>query len=268
MKNTTTETITCECGTLFQWDHDGSDFDLKYIKPTHCTECTELHAEEEDRKREDRQRIETAKKLEELKQKIDNDVLALTPPRYRQTNLEHPNFNIALWNQVRAWEPCDETPFLGLVGVSGACKTRIAFMHFRKIIGERVRPIGELGSIHTPRIAALTSTEFAQLVGKQFISNSEPRGSWEKNPQHEARHRLDGIRNCEVLLLDDLGKAKNTPSVAAELFSIIDHRHAENLLTIWTANSTPEEIVSGMSEDMAGPLAGRLIECSKIITIK
>ena len=88
------------------------------------------------------------------------------------------------------------------------------------------------------------------------------------SPRDAARQKLDSIRRCDVLLLDDLGKAKNTPAVAAELFAIIDHRHAQNLPTLWTANSPPVSIVTGMSEDVAGPLAGRLIECSKIVVVQ
>jgi hypothetical protein len=264
-KTTTIENITCECGTIFQWDHKGDEFNLKYFRPSHCPECTERLAEEAEREHEEKERKKAAEKLARLKEKTDNNVFELTPPRYQKTNLNHPAFNGALWKKVKAWRPCDETPFLGLIGDSGACKTRIAFMLFREIIGERVKPIGEQGNVYVPDFAALTSPEFSQLVGKQFISHSGPRGSWDEDPKQEARRELDGIRNCQVLLLDDLGKAKNTPSVAAELFAIIDHRHAHNLATIWTANSTPEEIVNGMTEDMAGPLAGRLIECSTIV---
>lgn len=256
----TIENITCKCGTLFQWDNEGDEFYLKYLRPTHCPECTEKLLAEEERKK-------AAEELDKLKEETDKDVLDMIPPRYRQTNLKHPAFNAILWNQVKAWQPGDETPFLGLIGESGACKTRTACMRFREIIRERVRTSSDRWNSYVPRFAALTSPRFAQLVGEQFISHSGSRESWDGNPQHEARRQLDYIRRCDVLLLDDLGKAKNTPSVAAELFAIIDHRHAENLTTIWTANSTPEEIVNGMSEDMAGPLAGRLIECSNIVRV-
>ena len=37
---------------------------------------------------------------------------------------------------------------------------------------------------------------------------------------------------------------------------------------IWTANSTPEEIASCMSEDMAAPFAGRLNDSSRIVRFK
>jgi DNA replication protein DnaC len=79
---------------------------------------------------------------------------------------------------------------------------------------------------------------------------------------------LKRIRESSLLLLDDFGKAKNTPAFSAFLFEVIDHRHAHNLPTIWTANSRPDELVSGMTPDMGPPLSGRLTECSRIITIK
>jgi len=270
-KETAIEKITCECGTIFQWSHDPKDeFALKYMRPDHCAECSERIEAERERKREEIQRTKNEDKLQKAKAETEADVWRLIPPRYQQTEIKHPAFNVDLWKKVKAWRPSEEVPFLGMIGESGACKTRISYILFSHIVGELVRAYGEPEAfkVYLPEFAALTSSEFALLVGAQFKSTPGITRGWnERNPKDEARDELDRIRACDVLFLDDLGKAKHTASVAAELFGIIDHRHANNLTTLWTANSEPEEIVNGMSEDMAGPLAGRLIECSSIIRV-
>jgi len=52
------------------------------------------------------------------------------------------------------------------------------------------------------------------------------------------------------------------------MFALINHRHCHALQTIWTANSTPEQIASNLAEDMAGPFAGRLNDSSRILRLK
>ena len=254
-----TENITCQCGNIFDWTHDNTEkFWTDALRPKHCPSCESIIIEQSER---EAKRI----RLEETTAAIQSGIDEVTPPRYRQTDIRHPDFNRPLWRQVSAWEPTDTTPFLGLVGASGACKTRVAYLRFRELVLELAKPYIEKNSWIRPSVA-LTSGEFARLVAQQF-SNTGLRDLWD-NPTPPARRQLDAIRDCPILFLDDLGKAKNTPSVSAELFAVIDHRHAQNLPTIWTANSQPNGIVSGMTEDMAGPLAGRLIECSNIITIQ
>jgi DNA replication protein DnaC len=148
-------------------------------------------------------------------------------------------------------------------------QSALNYLLLRDIAAESViQKIDSFGDnrIHKPSVAAVTSSELAATVAGQFANVGHQRPLWDHDSKDTARREIDFMRTCSILFLDDLGKAKNTPTVAAALFAIIDHRHAENLCTIWTANSKPEDIVVGMSEDMAGPLAGRLIECSNIIT--
>lgn len=261
-----TETIECQCGTTFEWlsEESGEKWRPIYM-PRRCKPCEAIV----EAKIEERQAQEAAERLASAQESIGKRLLQMTPPRYQRTDINHPAFNRNIWKRASSWKPTDDVPFLGLIGVSGTCKTRIGFMRLRDIVSGLInsREAAD-GRVFIPTFYAMTSPDFAQLVGKQFMSNSGPRGSWDNDPKQDARQHLDRLRDCDVLFLDDMGKAKNTPSVAAELFAVIDHRHAYNLTTIWSANSTPEEIVSGMSEDMAGPLAGRLIECSEIITFK
>jgi len=259
---TTSETVICECGTSFQWDAGNDEFIRKHCRPSHCVECDERNEEE-------RQSQLAEQRLIDEIEAVEDRAWALIPRRYQATNRDHPTFNLDLWERAKQWRPTDDVPFLGLIGDSGGSKTRIAFMLWMVIISERVHRRGVPGRerIFTPRFAALTSSAFSLLVGRQFLSNSGSTETISQRERSDARDELDLLRRCDVLLLDDLGKAKNTPSVAGELFAIIDHRHAHNLTTLWTANSVPEAIVSGMSEDLAGPLAGRLIECSTVYRV-
>jgi len=236
----TTETITCTCGTSFPWDNPETDKMLRdFLRPHECPACEVKTAEKWKADTEARQLALEALWRKERRARIQ----AAIPSRFRQTDRSRPDFNLAMWESVKEWKPTEEVPFLGFIGESGACKSRIAYLLFERLAG-------------VPSFAAKSMTDLSILIARQFHSFED---------KTEARDELDNLRLCELLLLDDLGKAKNTPSVAVELFSIIDHRHAHNLPTIWTANGGPDEIVRGMNEDIAGPLAGRLIECSIIV---
>jgi DNA replication protein DnaC len=236
------ESIACPCGVSFPWEPTETDPMLRdFLRPCKCPDCEAKDAAEWQAKQD---RETAAKDAHERKSAIAS-VTAAIPSRFRGTDINHEDFNLSLWNEVKEWKPSLEIPFLGMVGESGASKTRVAYLLF-----------AQLASAGSMTFAAKSMTDLGILIAKQFQSYDS---------KAEARDELDSLRLCGLLLLDDLGKARNTPSVAVELFSIIDHRHAHNLPTIWTANGEPEEIVHGMSDDIAGPLAGRLIECSKIV---
>ena len=214
--------------------------------PDYCPTCTPLVA---------------AEQLQERRQLVLDAVASETPTRYRATDTSHPDFNAGLWDAVKAWRPTEEKPWLGLIGPSGACKTRIALMLMRDMALEQFDNSSE------PVMHRRTSFEYVEsYTASRAVSDQYSDDSQEK---HDAKALLDRLSKMRgLLVLDDFGKAKNTPSYAAQVFAILDSRHAHNLPLIWTANNPPETIVQGMSEDLAGPLAGRLIECSRIVTIQ
>ncbi|MFN4805705.1 MAG: DnaA ATPase domain-containing protein, partial [Akkermansiaceae bacterium] len=114
-------------------------------------------------------------------------------------------------------------------------------------------------NIQLPQIEVINACQFMDLVTAIY--------SEYRHKKHNANDVLNRIRHANVLLIDDLGKQRNTPAVSSELFTLLNYRHEENLTTVWTANINPEEIVSGMTSDFAAPLAGRLRECSHIINV-
>ena len=231
-----------ECGQCEKLFRPGTPRDW------YCPECEEAH-ELERRNREQRERErKTAENIVHIRQAIH----AKTPPRFRQTNIEHPGFNLAAWQKLARWIPTDEQPWLGLIGETGTCKTRMAYL---LAAAELERVTCE----HRPRFAFVTSYEVGEAVMRQYSNDSDDK--------REARDFLDHLRTAKLVLIDDMGKGRATPAVAAEWFAMIDHRHAHALCTIWTANSLPETNVAGMSDDMAGPFAARLNDCSRIIKL-
>ncbi|MEO5713588.1 MAG: hypothetical protein ABIT37_08860 [Luteolibacter sp.] len=233
------EEINCQqCENAFAWIRPE-----RYQRaPRLCESCATVQ-----REKNLRTSIETA----------EASILRRTPLRYRATDADHPDFNLKLWQRVKSWQPSEQHPWLGMVGPTGRCKTRAAFMLLREVFVGSIRPVVDPDQLpRVPSVMVVSAYNFAEAVAAQFTDQKD-----------DAVDFLRRLRTGNFLLIDDLGKQRNTPAVTSELFSIVDHRHAQNLPTIWTANSPPEGIVSGMAEDMAAPLVGRLRECSTIINI-
>jgi len=65
---------------------------------------------------------------------------------------------------------------------------------------------------------------------------------------------MDRIKNCSLLIIDDLGTQKNTDWVASKLDSIIDYRYVNELSTIITSNLSLK-VIRGLSERIASRLS-------------
>ena len=233
-----TDTIKCyECGQEFQWTR--ADFYDR--KPERCQECIGVESERN-----------RSKVVDELTKKIRE----ITPARYRATDTTHPDFNIKLWEKVAAWKPTDERPWLGLVGATGKSKSRCAYLRLAEGAVKMVWKNGET-SWRPPSVKAITAYDFSDAVKNQYGDDSG-----------DAKEFLESLKKVDLLLIDDLGKSRNTPAASGELFALIDRRHEENRLTLWTSNLTPEGIVAGMPEEIGLPLAGRIRECSTIFNVK
>jgi hypothetical protein len=204
--------------------------------------------------REAREKIQAeernAKRLLDLKLRIEESI----PPLFARTSITHPGFRLTAWDRVKDHRMSEENPWVGFVGVTGRCKTRIAYLYATE---EILRVSQEGGNASFEFIA---SYQIDDAVRRQFSDDPTIKKS--------ARYFLDRLRTVDVLFIDDLGKGRPTPAVAAEMWALIDHRHSHIMRTIWTSNSTPEAIAGGMSEDMAGAFAGRINESSKIFTFR
>lgn len=247
------ENLTCPCGASFEYK---STIDQYFpenlhamLRPDHCPTC---QAEIE--------RMEEAKKAESAKQEriaaIRAQVDRATPQRFLNTDVAHPSFNRKAWGKISAWRPTEERPWLGIIGPSGLCKTRMAYMVAKEILIE-------LEQRHADFVF-IGATDLRQTILNGYSSDDETKA--------ESVELLDRAMKCDLLFIDDLGKGKFSPAVAEGFFRILNHRHDYNLCTIWTANSSPQQIASMLPdilvEDMSGPFVGRLVECSSIYNLR
>lgn len=148
-------------------------------------------------------------KRERLSNKIDRT----TPARYQNTDTTHPSFNGRLWARVNQWRPTAQIPWLGLVGPSGTSKSRCSFLLLRELVMESVTHTGD--SIDSASFAITSAYTISQAVADQYRDSVT---RWGDSPQDY----LDELATVKILVLDDMGKARNTPSYTSEIFSILD----------------------------------------------
>lgn len=200
-------------------------------RPVICDPCGAKAKEREDREREEAQQA-----------KIKSAWEAICPPLYRDTDptrLPPPFVQVII-----GWRYGPRG--IGLVGAAGKGKTRAAFrILMRQHYGGR-------------RCYAVSSTRLAMHAADQFADDPEAK--------RRARHALAMIRRCEILLLDDLGKARMTERTEMELFDILEHRTSHGLPTIWTANAGARELSDMLSLDRGDPILRRISEFSDIVT--
>lgn len=242
-----------------------------FYDETICAECMpQAIAEEEE---VDRLRaIESARVKEEaFFQKVEDFWMNLIPSRFTDTDVDHPQFKKAVNEKASKWKPSKEKPWLGIVGMKGCSKTRIAALRLKQaMMAEDAIDRRDYSPTSTwmsadskPNPSApafLTSYEFSKAVIEQYSKDSDE--------AKQAKFLLKSARFARWLIFDDLGKAKATPAVISELFALIDYRHSHNARMIWTANSTPEEFCEGMPSDVAGPLVRRLKESSTLFAVQ
>lgn len=238
---TATTTMTCtQCGKDVEPAmRDLAAFFPRLISPM-CEACSDKAAHAEHL---ERQRLEQEAELNRRRARLE-----VIPPEMLRTDPKHPEFNRELWLQVREWRP-SHLRWLGLVGGAGNCKTRCIALLVRRLIGE--------GHI----VAWTTAVDFQDQV--------DALRSPDDNRARAARTYLDRLRTAGVLVFDDLGKNTWNNSMERHLFSMLDHRKTHDLPILWSANTHPLEILASkeLSIDRGGPIIGRLIEVSKILSI-
>ena len=262
--NPTPETITCPCGSSFQWTNPGDDAWTRKLAcaPDLCPKCQADADAEADARREARHKAEQEEKRAAQLTAMREKLASATPARFRGTNIGHPAFNKEAWRKLKDWHPTDEKPWLGMIGETGTCKSRIAHLiaaaYVESITEPDRRPI---------TFVFTTAFDIGTNVLEQYEKRQDETRSLhdDRTPAQRAKDWLKRLRTTDLLFIDDLGKGRMTPAVASEFFDVIDHRHKENMPVIWTANSTPEVIAANMTLDMAAPFAGRLNDCSRII---
>lgn len=229
-------TRTCEaCHETFSYEP--SIINGREIFARHyCPPCGERISQEYDAATETARNAELAAHRAATWQGI-------CPPLYDETDPERipPPFRSA----ITGWKYSPRG--LGLIGPAGQCKTRASYTLLRRM--------------HDAGLScdAVTATAFARLCIHQF--------SEDKNQSTRSARKLSSLRDCDVLLIDDLGKSKMTERCEVEFFDLLEHRTSHLHPTIWTANARGDELLALMSPDRGEPILRRLAEFSEIVTV-
>lgn len=253
---------TCErCQQDFTTPMVFSPFDetkrWEEVERDHCDSCSiEIEREAQHQRAE----AEAAMREHEIRAYFQKTC----PDRYRATNQDDERFNADLWGAVSEWLPSSEVPWLGLIGASGLCKTRIAWLKARQMLyslpdSDFDMKLPEGRRLRWNTIYAITDCELRNAAYGRFGSDDAKR---------ESEELLREIRQSPILIYDDIGKVKITDAVSAEMFNLIEYRHAWNLPMIWTSNLIPGAFCKNLDPSFAEPLKGRLLECSHIIHMK
>lgn len=168
------------------------------------------------------------------------------PPLYREINLSHPDLPGDALALVQAW---NFKRGIGLIGTSGRCKTRL--LYFALV---RAKENGY-------QCSAITHNHFSVMVIDAFASDY-------REEKKSAKSRLEWLRNVDILLVDDVGKAPRTERADAEFEELIEQRVSHNRPILWTANAGGAWLESRFGEDRGPALVRRLAQFCDCLTLR
>jgi DNA replication protein DnaC len=190
--------------------------------------------------------IEAAKLAQEQAKKADEDHrwkdLCLGEI-YWNTDESRPDLNSVAVSIAKNWDP-RATLGLGLIGKTGEGKTRCLHIALKKAF--------DAGK----KCFAIRHVAFASLAEEFYSSN-------ERIVEQAHKCKQDAFW-CEVLLLDDLGKARSTPARDELLEELVETRTSNNLPILWSANAGGAWLIERFGPDRGPAIARRLAEFSHI----
>lgn len=161
---------------------------------------------------------------------------SLTPAEYRDHKPDLlPESAKPLRQAAYKWTEQGVPMWLVLVGPKGLGKTRIAFQAL-KLVGKKG------GSMRYVRASQLD-----KWASGQFQDGSN------------GAHEIQRCHTARWLFIDDLGKGKLTERAEAELYDLIEHRHANRMPLILTSNLEIEKL-PWCSVDRGSAIAGRVLD--------
>lgn len=151
------------------------------------------------------------------------------PPVFREARADHPE--VIAWARAYIADR-SRSRWLLLLGSVGTGKTHQAYGAIR-LIAESGRPPIAWRSVGS-------SDFYAQLRGRSG---------------DEMQQVFDRYGALDLLLLDDLGTAKDTPFTEEATYRLINHRYERNLPTIITTNLRAGDIKDAVGDRTASRLA-------------
>lgn len=230
-----------DCGTLYT--HEPmmiGDWDM-LAEIRCCPECSELRSETFDR--------------EEREKKTRSVWQEAIPKTYRETDVKHPDYQAQMtthhlaqkWLRGEPTEGAERMLFLGLIGESGLCKSRIIAQLCRRLVWQGAR------------VTWVNSSRFQWCAQNQF-SDEHGQG---------AKEWLKRYQTTAHLVFDDIGSLKATEAVSDNLYALLEHRTAHGLPVMWTSNETQDEMLVGgkISEKARLRSVSRLVGFSNILNL-
>lgn len=157
-----------------------------------------------------------------------------TPAVFRTARADHPE--VVAWAQRYIADP-RTAGSLVLLGRVGSGKTHQAYGAMR-LIAESGRPPIAWRAVGAADL-------YAQLRGRFGT---------------EAQEAFAFYADKQVLLLDDLGAAKDTPFTEEVTYRLINHRYEAGLPLIVTSNLAPKALSEGLGERTASRLSGMAVK--------
>ena len=198
--------------------------------PTVCDSCEQLSRVACEKQMEAERRRRSLSRWESLcpEEYRGTDIFRL-PKRY-QTGIQRWRFG---------------AKGVAFVGDPGIGKTRAAFsiLHREHFVGRKCHAIG--------------ATRLSAVAIEKYDDNHQTKG--------RARDEIHQCHAADVLFIDDLGKGKFTDRAEEELYDTLEIRTSKRRPTLWTANSSGDDLLSKFSQERGAAILRRLLEFSEIL---